>query len=121
MHKLESLDAWKATRRLSSAAYRLTMDPPLRQHFRLTDQIRRAAISIPANLAEGYGLSTRSQLVRCSRISLGSAYELKAHFELALDVRLVSEADFGRLKADCDATISLLIGLLRGLRAQLPR
>ena len=54
MKKLESLEAWKLGKTVSRTAYRLTMQEPLKQHFRLSEQIRGSAISIPANIAEGY-------------------------------------------------------------------
>src|SRR2546422_7737778 len=62
-------------------SYRLTLEPPLSRHYSLSDQIRRAAPSIPANIAEGYGLATRPQFVRCLRIALGSANELRTRSE----------------------------------------
>ncbi len=79
MYKLRSLEVWKASYALALSAYRATMQGPLRRHFTLSHQIRRAGSSIPANLAEGYGLSTGLQLIRCTRMSLGSAYELPVH------------------------------------------
>jgi four helix bundle protein len=121
VHKLEKLEVWKVARRLSKGAYGLTLHPPLSQHFGLSDQIRRAASSIPANVAEGYGLSTTSQLIRCVRISLGSAYELKSHLTLARELELVTADAHEPVDRDCDGTIRLLIGLLRGLGARLPR
>ena len=75
--RLDSLECWKVARRLAGAAYRLTLDSPLSRHYSFADQIRRAAPSIPANIAEGYSLATRPQLVHCLRIALGSATELR--------------------------------------------
>ena len=54
VRKLDSLEAWRHGRQLSRDAYRLTLATPLSRHFSLADQIRRAAASIPANVAEGY-------------------------------------------------------------------
>src|SRR5881394_78411 len=107
MRRLESLEAWKAARQLAAMAYRLTLEPPLSRHFPLVDQIRRAAPSVPANVAEGYGLATRPQFVRCLRIALGSAMELRTHLEL------VAEA-----LQRCERLIDLIIGLIRSLVAR---
>jgi len=82
VRQLEALDVWRGALDLAEVAYRLTMEAPLQRHFALVDQVRRAAISIPANIAEGYALSTTMQFVRCLRISLGSASELRSHLEL---------------------------------------
>jgi len=70
MHKLSSLEAWTRGRELSRVAYRLTLHGQLARHFGLADQIRRAAASVPANIAEGYALATTPQFIRCLRIAL---------------------------------------------------
>jgi four helix bundle protein len=54
--QLESLDDYRIAQELATNAYHLTLAPPLSKHFALSDQIRRAAISVPANIAEGYAL-----------------------------------------------------------------
>jgi four helix bundle protein len=115
MHRFRSLDVWRVSKELSLTSYRATMESGFKGHFALADQIRRAAISIPANLAEGYGLGTRAQLIRCARMALGSAYELQIHLELAGDLGIVTgtrRSDLAKLTTRC---ISLLIGLLKGL------
>jgi len=115
MDRLRSLTVWRSANQLARTAYELTLTSPLRRHFVLSDQIRRSAISIPANLAEGYGLSTRPQLVRCLRIALGSAYELRLHLELARDLRLTQGDQIGDAEKLVDETIRMLIGMLKGL------
>lgn len=120
MYNLQELDVWKAARATAAAAYRLTLSGTLSRHFRLAEQIRAAATSIPANLAEGYGLGSKAQLIRCARIALGSAYELQVHLELADELGLADSATCRSTQADCRRTIQLLIGLLRGLRARVP-
>ena len=109
MRKLESLEAWTCGRAVSRAAYRLTLDAPLSRHFGLSDQIRRAAASIPANIAEGYALGTTPQFIRALRIALGSATELATHLELAGDLGLAPTGDALTL---CNREIGLLIGLV---------
>src|SRR5256886_10277244 len=88
VRKLDSLQAWTVARQVARSAYRLTLDPPLNRHFGLTDQIRRAAASIPANIAEGYALGTTAQFIRFLRIALGSGTELCTHLELVRDLAL---------------------------------
>ena len=117
MRRFKELEVWKTARSLSSSAYHLTLVEPLSGHFELRNQIRRAAISIPANLAEGYGLGTRPQLVRCMRIALGSAYELNTHLELVRDIGICETDELDRVIAVCSREIGLLIGTLRGLGA----
>src|SRR5438093_3280134 len=113
--RLASLKAWTCGKTVARCAYKLTLDDPLRRHFGLADQIRRAAAAIPANIAEGYALSTTPQFIRCLRISLGSATELYTHLELAADMELVDAEQIKAGLRQCDHVIALLIGLIRRL------
>ena len=115
MRRLDSLEAWRQGRQLSRDAYRLTLSGPLHRHYSLADQIRRAAASIPANIAEGYALATTPQFLRCLRVALGSATELLTHLELALDMELVPPKIAKEAVASCNREIGLIIGLLRKL------
>jgi four helix bundle protein len=118
VRKLDSLEAWRHGRQLSRDAYRLTLAGPLHRHFSLADQIRRAAASIPANVAEGYALATTPQFMRCLRVALGSATELLTHLELALEMELIPESVAQMTLESCNREIGLLIGLLRRLGAR---
>ena len=122
MQKLGSLEAWNRGRQLSRIAYRLTLEGRLVRHYGLSDQIRRAAAAIPANIAEGYALATTPQFVRCLRIALGSATELHTHLELAAELELVAGEKAKEAISLCDRVIALLIGLIRrlGSRSTLP-
>jgi len=119
MRRLESLEAWRAARQLAVLAYRLTLEPPLSRHFSLVDQIRRAAPSVPANVAEGYGLATKPQFVRCLRIALGSAMELRTHLEIVQALELFAKPEpVSEALQRCERLIGLLIGLIRSLLAR---
>ncbi|MGH7547867.1 MAG: four helix bundle protein [Gemmatimonadales bacterium] len=118
--QLASLEAWKCSNELARSAYRPTLREPLSRHFGLADQIRRAAVSVPANLVEGYALGTTIQFVRCLRIALGSAAEVHCHLEIARDLGLVSD---GGAESDlklAERVVRLLVGLLRKLGARTP-
>ena len=115
MRQLEQLDAWRVAQELAETAYRLTMTSPLDRHFGLMDQIRRAAVSIPANMAEGYALSTTEQFIRCLRISLGSAAELRTHLDLVRRLELAEQEATAKAINLCTRVISLVVGLLRKL------
>lgn len=113
MKKLDSLEAWSNGKAVARAAYRLTLQTPLSRHYGLADQIRRAAASIPANIAEGYALGTTPQFIRFLRIALGSATELSTHLELARDMELAATEEALAL---CNREVGLLIGLVFSLR-----
>jgi four helix bundle protein len=116
MYQLEKLAVWDSATTLARVAYRLTMSRPLSSHVGLADQIRRAAASVPANLAEGYGLGTTKQFIRCIRIALGSCYELRVHLELARDLKITDPKSLGPVLANTESTIRMLIGMLKSLQ-----
>jgi four helix bundle protein len=84
--------------------------------FGLTSQIRRAATSVPANIAEGNGRFHRGDYVRFLSIAHGSLRELETHLLVARDLTLLSEGDTRRALALCAATSRGLIVLARALR-----
>ena len=120
MKQLESLHAYKAAQDLAASAYGLTMLAPLSKHFALCDQIRRSSLSIPANIAEGYALATTMQFVRCLRISLGSAAELRSHLDITRRLKLIPAASIDDSIALTTRVIAMLVGLLRALSRKLP-
>jgi len=115
MRKLQSLDAWRGAQQLARSAYLLTMAPTVSKHFGLIDQIRRAAPSVPANIAEGYALGSTAQFVRCLKIALGSATELLTHLTLLQSLDLVPEPELTECIELCDRVVSMIIGLIRKL------
>ena len=115
MRKLQHLDAWRGAQQLARSAYLLTMAPTVARHFGLIDQIRRAAASVPANIAEGYALGSTPQFVRCLKIALGSATELLTHLTLLQSLNLVPEPDLKQCIELCDRVVSMIIGLIRKL------
>src|SRR6266545_3248398 len=115
MQKLNSLAAWNFARKVSRCAYRLTLEKPLSRHFGLSDQIRRASASIPANIAEGYAMGTTPQFIKFLRIALGSATELATHLELVKDLELGVCDQLDEALQLCNREIGLLIGLVFSL------
>ena len=81
---IRDLVIWQEGMQLVEDVYVLTANWPPSELYGLTSQARRAAVSIPANIAEGAGRGSAAELVRFSRIALGSAYELMTHLELSV-------------------------------------
>jgi four helix bundle protein len=77
------LEVWQRGMDLAEAAYRLTAQFPTEERFGLTSQIRRSAVSIPANIAEGHGREKSGSFASFLRISRGSLRELETHLLLA--------------------------------------
>ena len=86
MGDYQKLDVWKLARVLAGHAYCHTAQFPPDERFGLTSQIRRAAVSIMSNLAEGCGRNRDTELARFTWIALGSATELESHLILATDL-----------------------------------
>ena len=86
MRSHRSLVAWQVGMELARECYRLTEDFPKAERFGLTAQIRRAAVSVPANIAEGCGRSSRGELRQFLSIARGSLKELETLLELATDL-----------------------------------
>ena len=95
---IRTLRVWKEGMALVKDSYALSAGWPKSELFGLTGQVRRAAISIPANLAEGKGRGSVAELVRFARISLGSAYELDTLLEIACDLKFSDECAIGVLR-----------------------
>lgn len=114
MRSLERLDAFRLGRQLAVDAYAVTRARPLARHPILADQIGRAAVSIPANIAEAFALGTPRQLIRGVRIAFGSAVELGTLLWIAQRAGALPGDDRATaLIADTDRVTSMLVGLLK--------
>jgi four helix bundle protein len=118
MQDFKHLDVWKKSHQLTLDAYRITESFPGTEMFGLSSQIRRAASSIPTNLAEGCG-RTQAEFARFVQIALGSACELEYEFLLARDLRMVSPDVFGEADAKMVEVKRMLQALLRRVQRDL--
>jgi four helix bundle protein len=87
----KTLDIWKRSRILVKEIYLVSKEFPQSERFGLTDQIRRAIISVPSNIAEGCGRSTPKDLSRFLDISVGSICEVETQIYLAFDLEYITE------------------------------
>jgi four helix bundle protein len=94
--------------------YQVTAAFPREEAFGLTAQMRRAAISVPANIAEGAARSSTKELMRFVSIASGSLSELDSHVEIAARLGMIKEASMVRSKID--DVFALLTGLSASLR-----
>ena len=106
------LEIWVESRKLSNLVYEFTKDFPKEELYALTNQIRRCAISIPSNIAEGCGRKTSKDTTHFLHISRGSLYELETQFYLALDQKYVSENDFDLVIKQIQSCKKLLNGFI---------
>jgi four helix bundle protein len=101
---------------LAEACYRLAAHFPRDELFGLTSQIRRAAASIPANVAEGHGRKNTGSFVQSLRISQGSLKELETHLLLAERVGILAASDLERVLGRCESLGKMLRALIRSLQ-----
>jgi len=85
---VERLEIWREGMEVVKAVYRLTGGWPKEELYGLTAQVRRAAVSIPANIAEGLGRGTTAEAAHFAQVALGSAYELDTLLRIATDLGL---------------------------------
>jgi len=90
MRTYRQLDVWQRAIELTEAVYRLAADFPSAERFGLTSQIQRAAVSVAANIAEGYGRTARGDYLQHLSIARGSLMELETHLTLAVKLRLAA-------------------------------
>jgi len=115
MRKLDKLNAWHVAQDLAFRAYLLTLDTRLAKHFALIDQIRRASLSVPANIAEGYSLGTTPQFIRGLKIALGSNTDLFSHLCVLRRLELLAAEEVRVAIELCSRSIAIIIGLIRKL------
>lgn len=94
MRDFRKLKVWEKAHESVLDAYRITAGFPREELYGLTSQLRRACVSIPANIAEGCGREGETELRRFLRIGLGSANELEYHLLLAKDLGYLSSGDY---------------------------
>lgn len=94
MNDFRKLEVWQISKELSLLVYRITESFPESEKFGLTNQIRRSAVSIPSNIAEGSGRSSKTDFNRFILIALGSSYELDTQLEIAFELHFTSEEDY---------------------------
>ena len=109
------LIAWQKAMDLAAAVYRITETFPAREQFGLSNQMRRASVSIPSNIAEGQGRGTTKDYVHFLHIARGSLQELETQLLLSQRLSFASESDVQGLRTLCDEVSRLVSGLMNSL------
>ena len=112
----EELNVYQKARKLTNDVYGYTRKESFARDFGLVDQIRRAAVSVISNIAEGFERGTRPEFIRFLFISKGSCGELRAQLEIARDQKYLSEVDYARLKTQARDISGMLSNLISHLR-----
>ncbi|MBX3027172.1 four helix bundle protein [bacterium] len=116
LRSYRGLLVWQQGMRLTQACYHLTRGLPKEERYGLASQMWRAAISVPANIAEGSGRGTRKDFVNFLRIAQGSLRELETYLLLLPTVHLASSAQVLPLLRQVDSIARLLNRLIQSLQ-----
>ena len=109
------LTVWKRAHQFALAIYRISRGFPDRERYGLTAQLRRAAVSVVSNIAEGSGRLGDPEQVRFLRIARGSVCEVECQLLLSRDLGYVQADSWRLIDKDCQALSSMLNGLVRSL------
>jgi four helix bundle protein len=109
------LTVWKEAMEIAELVYRLTRAFPREEAFGLTAQMRRSAVSIPSNIAEGFGRGQRKVFIQFLRIAQGSLKELETQLMLSVRVELAASKDVADIQMRCQTLGRRLVQYVRSL------
>ncbi len=116
LRNYKDLKVWQKAYHVCLEIYRITMSFPGDERYGLTSQIRRSAVSIPSNIAEGYGRKTVGEYVQALHIAYGSICELETQTLISSDLGYMERKVFERLQEEIGEVERMLKGLIRSLR-----
>ena len=121
MGKFRELKVWQRAKDLAIFIYKLTDHSSFAKDYGLRDQIRRAAVSIPSNIAEGDELHTDKQAVQFFYSAKGSSAEVLTQAIIAFEIGYITEEDFRHLEKKCQSISSMLSRLIQARSKALKR
>jgi four helix bundle protein len=113
--RYQDIEAWQLAMTLAQRVYAATSRMPQDERFGLTMQIRRAAVSVPSNIAEGFGRYSRVEFRRFQRVARGLLFEVQTQFELACRLGMLKQEDSSGLVEELAQTDRVLQAFIRGL------
>jgi four helix bundle protein len=111
--RFEGLDVWKRAVELAGLVYVLTKKLPHSEQFGLVDQMKRAVVSVPANIAEGSARDSKKDFAHFLNIARGSLFELVSHIEVAVHLNYLAVGDVSGIKNEATEIVKMLSGLRR--------
>ena len=115
----EDIDAWQKARQLSKMGYEYTKQDAFKKDYGLCNQIRRAAVSVMSNIAEGFDRSGNKEFIQFLFIVKGSAAEIESQLYITLDNGYINKEQFTEATSLANAVKSLLSGFIRYLKNQI--
>jgi len=109
---------WQKSIQVVTNIYKLTRDFPKEELFGITSKIRRCAISIPSNIAEGFGRNSQGDFKRFLNISLGSTYELQTQIEISQNLEYLNTENYKYLMESCVELEKMMNSLVSKIKAK---
>lgn len=117
IERFEDIKGWASARELTQGIYAITNTQPFSKDYGLIDQIRRASISIMANIAEGFDSQSPQEFVKFLIYSRRSCSEVQSHLYVALDQKYIDQEKFAELYEKAKGTAQLINGFITYLRS----
>ena len=111
--KYTELDVWKQARALASMIYEITTSYPKAEQFGIISQMRRCAVSVPSNIAEGCGRQRTKETIQFLNISRGSLYELETQLYISKDLSFINEEQLNTCLQKIESLGKLINGFIR--------
>ena len=108
MHRFKDLEIWKRSRIFCSKIYAETANFPENEKFGITNQLRRASVSIPSNIAEGSSRASNKEFSRFLEIAIGSAYEIETQLLISNDLKFLELETLESLLNDLEEIIKMI-------------
>lgn len=116
MNSFRELIVWQKSMNLVTNIYLVTSSFPKSEQFGLTSQIKRSAISIPSNIAEGFGRNSKNEFVRFLQISMGSLFELQTQLEISSNLGYLAKNKFNELHDNSIEIEKMLKALIKSIK-----
>ena len=114
----KDLEVWKRSVDLVTFIYDVTRDFPKEEIYGLTNQIRRAAVSIPSNISEGAGRNHKKEFIQFLYVSLGSVAELETQFIIANNLNISTKESLIKIQNELTAIRKMISGLIINLKSR---
>lgn len=118
--RFEDIEAWQKARILAKEIYLISENEKFKRNFALKEQIRKSAISVVSNIAEGFARRTNKEFVQFLYVSHGSLAEIEAQLYIALDLGYIQKERFDSLYKECYEISKMLMGLIKYLSTHQP-
>lgn len=118
MKTFKELLVWQKSMLLVTEIYKVTKEYPKEELFGLSSQMRRSAVSIPSNIAEGFGRDGLNDFIRFLNISISSLFELQTQIEISYNLNFIDKVVFEDLYTSTKEIERMLSSLIRSLKAK---